>query len=282
MATRALLLYLGASHGRALSQAANGGDPEKGPPNITVIPQGPVLDDEPTEEPNDIDNEGDDTMASDARLPRKRRFSSATAFTSFSTISSITQVKGPPRWLSRVKEYIFPPKEDLDSFIPNYRYTPIISGVIIPFSILLEIPGLTEHWYIRTENNQTVEYRPNPIILDVGMGFSIACALIANVCLIMRFLEKRVKTMTILCTILLTIHGEYCEISSFDRRINLPKDLINITAVTVFGVAHRFDDGFTYGQPFWMTVCSTIISSITNGTLIWDLYRTPDFNKSGK
>jgi potassium channel subfamily K, other eukaryote len=58
-------------------------------------------------------------------------------------------------------------------------------------------------------------------------------------------------------------------------------DLINIVAVAVFRVQHRFDDGFTYGQSFWMTVCSTIASSFTNATLIWDLYRTPDFNKSG-
>jgi hypothetical protein len=58
-------------------------------------------------------------------------------------------------------------------------------------------------------------------------------------------------------------------------------DLINIVAVTTFGVQHRFNDGFTYGQSFWMTVCSTAASTITNATLIWDLYWTPDFNKSG-
>ena len=58
--------------------------------------------------------------------------------------------------------------------------------------------------------------------------------------------------------------------------------MINIITVTVFGVEHRFDDGFTYGEAFWMTICSTICSCITTGTLIWDLYRTPDFNKSGE
>ena len=64
--------------------------------------------------------------------------------------------------------------------------------------------------------------------------------------------------------------------------VNPITDLINIVAVTIFGVKHRFNDGFTYGQAFWMTVCSTIASTFTNATLIWDLYRTPDFNKSGK
>jgi hypothetical protein len=50
----------------------------------------------------------------------------------------------------------------------------------------------------------------------------------------------------------------------------------------MFGVIHAVSDGFTYGQSFWMTVCSTIVSFITNVTLIVDLIRTPDFSKSGK
>ena len=33
-----------------------------------------------------------------------------------------------------------------EEFIPNYRWLPIVSGVSIPFCILLQIPGLTERW----------------------------------------------------------------------------------------------------------------------------------------
>ena len=33
-----------------------------------------------------------------------------------------------------------------DEFIPNYRWLPILSGITIPFIILLQIPGLTERW----------------------------------------------------------------------------------------------------------------------------------------
>lgn len=58
-------------------------------------------------------------------------------------------------------------------------------------------------------------------------------------------------------------------------------DIFNITVLTIFGLRHQFDDGFTYGQAFWMTVCSTIASTITNVTLMSDYYRTPDFNNSG-
>ena len=59
-------------------------------------------------------------------------------------------------------------------------------------------------------------------------------------------------------------------------------DVINITAVTIFGVEHRFNDGFTYGDSFWVTVCSTIASTLTNVTLIMDYVQTPDFARSGK
>ena len=58
-------------------------------------------------------------------------------------------------------------------------------------------------------------------------------------------------------------------------------DLINIPAVTIFGVEHRFSDGFTYGQGFWFTVCSTVASTATNITLITDYYETKDFSRAG-
>lgn len=58
-------------------------------------------------------------------------------------------------------------------------------------------------------------------------------------------------------------------------------DVINIAVVTTFGVVHRFDDGFTYSQAFWMTVCSTIASVTTTITLLLDYFLTPNFANSG-
>jgi hypothetical protein len=65
---------------------------------------------------------------------------------------------------------------------------------------------------------------------------------------------------------------------------NSPKyglDIINIIVIIVFGVEHRYDDGFTYGQSFWMTIASTAVSCITNVTLVVDYVKTPDFAQSG-
>jgi potassium channel subfamily K, other eukaryote len=277
MVLRGIFLYLAASQGRS---DTNNRDPEIG---LEIRPED-TLEEAPFDDSKDIDNDknegaGYNTTGDPLDSNNPRGLSSATGFTAFS--KSFTLVE-PPTWLQKVKYFVFPPKEDIESFIPNYRYIPIISGLLIPFAILLEIPGLTEHWYIRTENNQIIERRLNPVILDVGLGISFACAVIANICLITRFLEKRVKTMTILCATFLTIHGTPSSVHA--GRVSFMDymtDLINIVAVTVFGVEHRFNDGFTYGQSFWMTVCSTIASSFTNATLIWDLSRTPDFNRSG-
>lgn len=213
MVLQALLLYLAStstsSRNASSADPNNGRDPEKGPDTLDSSDFDKIL----RYDTNDAFGGQQDGLSARGNVTvnppvprRSRRLSSATVISSFSnTLSSVNT----PSWLHRLKVFIFPPKENINSFIPNYRIIPIISGVIIPFSILLELPGLTEHWYIRTEDNKVVEHRPNPLILDVGLGFSVACALIANVCLIMRFLEKRVKTMTILCATFLTVHGAH-------------------------------------------------------------------------
>ncbi|KAF7338773.1 Tandem pore domain k+ channel [Mycena sanguinolenta] len=200
---------------------------------------------------NDMEAERDETT--EGPPPQERRRSYSSSFT------LVAHDKPKPNWYRRLRDFISPKttQEDLEAYVPNYRYTPILSGIVIPFSILLEIPGLTEHWYIRTVDNKIVENRSNPLILNIGLGLSMACALAANICLVARFLEKKVKVMTIGCYV------------------------INVIAVTTFGVEHRFNDGFTYGQSFWITVCSTIVSTFTNFTLITDLIRTPDFENSG-
>ncbi|VDB92444.1 unnamed protein product [Peniophora sp. CBMAI 1063] len=168
-----------------------------------------------------------------------------------------------PRWLLWLKDVFFA-AHDRHSDIPTYRYLPFVSGALIPFSILLEIPGITERWYVRKENGFVVESRNNTTLLNVALGLSLGSACIANGALLLRFFERRVAAMTIICLLFLTVH-----------------DIINIIVIVTFGVEHRFNDGFTYGESYWLTVCSTIVSLITNGTLIWDLWRTPNFAKSG-
>jgi len=123
--------------------------------------------------------------------------------------SSLFVRPSPPRWLSKIKDILFTDHQNDKVYIPNYRITPIISGGLIPFSILLGIPGLTGHWYVRIENNQIIEIKPNTPLLEAALAISMTCAVAANITLLFRFLERRVKVMTVATAVLLTVHGMY-------------------------------------------------------------------------
>jgi potassium channel subfamily K len=160
---------------------------------------------------DDEQDDVDDTPPSrTGRGFRRRGLSISRTFSTFSTIIDgryRNYLDWPFGWFRKLTNLFRPSVTLNNDRAPNYRYTPILSGIVIPFAILLAIPGLTEHWYIRTDQNKTVETQKNPLILNLGLGVSILCAVLANVCLVLRFMEKRVKTMTILCVVFLSAHG---------------------------------------------------------------------------
>lgn len=130
----------------------------------------------------------------------------------FGTISgtsspSVEKTPAKPGPLARLKFIIFPSRDE-DKPLSHHRILPVVCGLVIPFSILLEIPGLTDSWYIRTNHNVVVESRPNSTSFHVMLATSMAFAVLANVSLICRFLEKGPVLATTLITMAaLTIHG---------------------------------------------------------------------------
>lgn len=95
-----------------------------------------------------------------------------------------------------------------DSEADHVRLLPLVSSIFVPFSILLEVPGLTEHWYIRTdEEHKIVEFEANPMFIQAILGVSLTCAIVTNICLLVRLSEKAVRKMTISCILALTAHG---------------------------------------------------------------------------
>ncbi|KAF8318708.1 hypothetical protein DL93DRAFT_2164886 [Clavulina sp. PMI_390] len=177
-----------------------------------------------------------------------------------------------PSWASRIWSFIRQTdpevidSTDEDVYNPHYRKLPLVAGLLVPFAILMEIPGLTEHWYVRIDpvTHSPIEYRNNSKILEIGLAVSMASAVIANLSLISRFLEKHIRFSTILAMLFLTVH-----------------DILNIVTLAIYGYQGRIDDGFTYAQAYWSTVASTGISTITNVTLLIDFIRTKDFASSG-
>ena len=140
-----------------------------------------------------------------------RRLSRSNTWSSLTTMKSALGTRLSVSW-SKLRVALDPVASDLDleSYTPHYRSLPVISGVVMPLSVLLEIPGLTEDWYIRTEANKTIDRKLNTTIFITGLAISMLFGVLANICVIYRFLEKRVQTMTLLCIIFLTVHGVYC------------------------------------------------------------------------
>ncbi|GAA5899619.1 hypothetical protein JCM8208_000606 [Rhodotorula glutinis] len=153
-----------------------------------------------------------------------------------------------------------------DSFAvpPETRLLPIISGLACPFAVLLDIPGLTTPWYIKTQGDVIIDSQPNPVLLDVEQACALALGVIANAALIWRFLEHRPRLTTWIAMISLTI-----------------RDCIATAACVWFLVVHRFNDGFVYGDGLWLSLAAVVASLTCNITLGLDLARTKDFDKKG-
>jgi hypothetical protein len=177
-------------------------DPEKGSPRDDQEhhDEGEVEDLDDFEDDVDEGQEDGDQTRQGVPLTSTATFSSA----------SVTNFSRPhlPKWLIKIKDVLFGSHREQEQILPNYRRAPIISGSLIPFSILLEIPGLTEPWYVRTDGHETVETRKDPPLVLISISISIALAVLANVALICRFLERHVKRNTIICIVALTVHGK--------------------------------------------------------------------------
>ena len=88
----------------------------------------------------------------------------------------------------------------------TYRILPIIAGILIPVSALLSIPSLTSHWHAQTNGNVALEAHRSPLHV-IAMSLSMACSVLANICLVLRFAERSIKKMTLLCIFLLSMNG---------------------------------------------------------------------------
>lgn len=237
---------------------------------------------------NDTDQEtkDHDDFGENRDIERQSSRGVPLTYTATMSSSSMNTISRPslPSWLVKVKEVLFGPLQDREEFfkLPTYRRAAIISGNLIPFSILLEVPGLTENWYVRTDGHQIVESRKNPPWVVASLSISLALAVLANIALVYRFLERRPKRSTVISITALTMHGNPLpSYTSAQLDFVASSDILNIVTVVTWAVQHRSHDGFTNGGAFWMIICSTIVSMITNVILVWDLVKTPNFDKAG-
>ncbi|UZJ53111.1 hypothetical protein CBS101457_002431 [Exobasidium rhododendri] len=219
-----------------------------------------------TNDEEDVDDDDDDARST--TLTEASDMSDSEAFD-----TSRRRSKYAPSFISRRRERRRLRKrereeEDIkdDIEVKSYRRTPVLTGVIAPFSIMLEIPGFTSRWYVRQNAMQLgVYYKPNPPILDVGLAFSLTSAVIANVAILGRFSERLTPRRA-------TFIAGSCLIAH---------DLINSVALIAFGVIHAVNDGYTYSEAYWMTTAATGASLICTTSLIFDYVHTKNFKNAG-
>lgn len=114
------------------------------------VDEQPVTEDTPpdTQGGNDVEFEYPRLSPNHGRKDtRFRSFPSISAWSSRSSFS-VTRPTGVHGTLQKFWAFVRQNdgRHTDDEFIPNYRWLPILSGVTIPFAILLQIPGLTERW----------------------------------------------------------------------------------------------------------------------------------------
>lgn len=192
-------------------------------------------------------------------------------FPNSNTLQTFLSVPDAPSLLAPPHEARAPNHQSHDSSTPGHawrvRKTPIFSGLVAPFSIVLEVPGLTSKWYAKIDSSGIVErFIPNPPILTVGLAISLSAAVVGNAAIILRFLEVLRPRQSIA----LAIAGFVLH------------DVINVIALATFGgIYGPKKDGLSLSASYWMVCASTITSTLVTISLIWDYVRTKDFRHAG-
>ncbi|KAG8784636.1 hypothetical protein FRC12_018470 [Ceratobasidium sp. 428] len=137
---------------------------------------------------------------------------------------------------------------------------PLTASLIAPLAVLLDIPALTEKWYIRDGEPQ-----PDPRASLILSGFSLGFSLIANILLAVRFSLKGSRWMvaTRISVLCWTVKARNRKLRwSSSLLISGPQVITAIVNLVVFGALTRNQPGFSYGEGFWSAVVSLIASGI--------------------
>ncbi|EGG08551.1 uncharacterized protein MELLADRAFT_84751 [Melampsora larici-populina 98AG31] len=147
----------------------------------------------------------------------------------------------------------------------SHRWAPLFAGLTSPFSILLEIPALTEHFYKGPDQGVfTPDILPSTFLVT-ALVLSLISGFVANLALITRYFEHRPQISTLTAIGSLTIH-----------------DLINLSILIVSPIqlgTVRSDQSLGYG--YWLLVASSIISVSCNTALIYDYCLVDNFRAKG-
>lgn len=143
------------------------------------------------------------------------------------------------------------------------RHAPEVAGILIPFVCLLSIPTLTEDWLTYTDTEGHQQTAPKERWLIISLSISLALAILANICLAIRFFEHRVYLSTLTAITLLIL-----------------RDVLSTTTSIVWGITIPYTL-FAFSEGFWCSVASSIFSTIVTVLLVIDFVTTAHFKHKG-
>ncbi|KAM0746778.1 voltage-gated potassium channel [Meredithblackwellia eburnea MCA 4105] len=162
------------------------------------------------------------------------------------------------RWWSNTKRLF-------NSIHDQSKFLPLLAAVAAPLSTLLDIPALSQKWYLL--NNSPI---PDPRACIVLSSISLTLNLLANVLLVTRFTagERHWRIASAASTVC------WC--------LKLAVAIVNLS---LFGASTRNDHRFTYSEGFWCAVGSCTISGLITLSLLlhfllrFDHPSTPDSHR---
>ncbi|KAG9024722.1 hypothetical protein FRB95_011146 [Tulasnella sp. JGI-2019a] len=137
----------------------------------------------------------------------------------------------PKQWKSHIRDFA--------------RTAPMIAAVLAPFSVLFDIPSVTERWYIKNGLPQ-----PDPKVNLILSSIALAFGIVANLLLIFRFSSTGIRWRAA------TRASCYCW---------FVKVVISTVNLAVFGARVN---GKTYYEGFWCGVVSDVTSGIILSLLL--------------
>ncbi|KAF9082487.1 hypothetical protein BGX23_012406 [Mortierella sp. AD031] len=147
---------------------------------------------------------------------------------------------------------------------------PLLIGCIIPVSILINVPSITSPWVGLASYNDTIQDWDEPEVLQIPhwlnaiIILAFVMAIICNICVLFRFLERHVYHSVILSLVTATIQDALC-----------------IAAVVPFCILYPPSKGYVYLEGFWSMVASIFFSFLATILISIDLHWTPNFRLQG-
>jgi len=145
----------------------------------------------------------------------------------------------------------------------DYRHLPLISGLLIAFSLFLNFFATTNNTWLLKTYPPVDEYKNN-IVMQFLLWITLFIALGNTICLFIRLFEKSLLRATNLCIMLCLIQGT-----------------ILVVLVLLFALFNPLKEELEYSEGFFSAIQASCICFLSASFLYFDKMTTIDFESKG-